>query len=163
LHRWGNFIAGYSIEFVEECLNGQLHGNNGEIVLDPFSGCGTTLLAARNMGFQTTGYELHPIFHSISKGKLGSYKLTDLITVRRALESSSTSIGWSEDATKFLEKMFTPSNLSTIAKTAEGLRHVESNLKDLAVTLFLKACEYSCGSQTDGVYKAPTSKKSHIP
>ncbi len=38
-----------------------------------------------------------------------------------------------------------------------------SDLRNLSVVMFLRACELACGSQTDGIYKAPTSTKTHIP
>ena len=65
VQRWANFIAGYSIEFVEECLSDKTP--NEDIVLDPFLGCGTTLVAARNLGFKGVGYEVHPIFYALAE------------------------------------------------------------------------------------------------
>ncbi|MGK7895102.1 MAG: DNA methyltransferase, partial [Xenococcus sp. (in: cyanobacteria)] len=64
VHRWANFIAGYSIEFVEKCLVHQDHTQ--DIVIDPFLGCGTTLMAARNMGFRGIGYDRHDLFYTLS-------------------------------------------------------------------------------------------------
>jgi len=43
----------------------------GDTVLDPFTGSGTTNLAARNRGRNSIGYEINPEFTSIIKGKLG--------------------------------------------------------------------------------------------
>jgi site-specific DNA-methyltransferase (adenine-specific) len=44
----------------------------GETVLDPFLGSGTTSLAARKLGRNSIGYELHPSFVPIIKKKLQS-------------------------------------------------------------------------------------------
>ncbi|MCC5944872.1 MAG: thermonuclease family protein [Bernardetiaceae bacterium] len=42
----------------------------GETVLDPFMGSGTTALAARNLGRNSIGYEINPEFIEIAKKKL---------------------------------------------------------------------------------------------
>ncbi|TLU88499.1 MAG: site-specific DNA-methyltransferase [Chlorobium sp.] len=49
----------------------------GETVLDPFMGSGTTILAARNLGRNSVGYEINPEFIGIAKEKLGTNQ-TDL-------------------------------------------------------------------------------------
>lgn len=43
----------------------------GDTVLDPFMGSGTTNLAARNLGRHSVGYEINPEFVEIAKQKLG--------------------------------------------------------------------------------------------
>jgi site-specific DNA-methyltransferase (adenine-specific) len=43
----------------------------GERVLDPFAGSGTTLLAARELGRSSIGYEIHPEFLPLIRKKLG--------------------------------------------------------------------------------------------
>lgn len=42
----------------------------GDTVLDPFMGSGTTVLAAKNLGRNSIGYEINPEFVEISKQKL---------------------------------------------------------------------------------------------
>lgn len=44
--------------------------DEGEIVLDPFSGTGTTAIAAKRLGRQYIGFELDPEYVAISEGKL---------------------------------------------------------------------------------------------
>ncbi len=43
----------------------------GDTILDPFVGSGTTMLAARNLGRDSVGYEINPRFIKIIKQKLG--------------------------------------------------------------------------------------------
>lgn len=161
VQRWGNFIAGFSIEFVEQCLS-QFSPDSG-LVLDPFSGCGTTLVAARNLGFAAVGYELHPIFNEIGDAKIQNYKASDLDEIFGILRNPAKSIPWSPDAELFLRKLFTEENLVAIGSAAARIGEFPRHLRALGDTAFLRACEYACGSQTDGIYKAPTSKKNHIP
>lgn len=160
IQRWGNFIAGFSIEFVEECL--REYPSCSGMVLDPFAGCGTTLVGARNLGFNAVGYELHPVFHEITRAKIGSYGESELNEIFHILRKPKSSITWSDDATKFLTKLFTEENLEAIGSASAQLDSLPESIRALGVTVFLRACEYACGSQTDGIYKAPTSKKNHI-
>ena len=49
----------------------QLHGKPGAVVLDPFMGTGTTLLAARQQGCAGIGIELDPAYVAIAAARLG--------------------------------------------------------------------------------------------
>lgn len=62
LHRWIPWIAGFSAQFVEDCLEKHLNGRPAEDtwVLDPFSGVGTTLVEAYARGFNVVGFEINP-------------------------------------------------------------------------------------------------------
>ena len=155
IHRWGNFIVGFSIEFVEQCLSDIMPESNPGLVIDPFGGCGTTLIAAKNLGFTAVGYELHPVFHSISSGKLQHYGVEVVEHVLNILKKDGDPLPWSDDAVKFLSKLFTNENLALIRVAASNLAKVSPDLQNLSIAMFLKACELACGSQTDGYsYKA---------
>ena len=43
----------------------------GGLVLDPFSGAGTTGLAALQLGRRYIGVDLNPVFHDITRRRLG--------------------------------------------------------------------------------------------
>jgi DNA modification methylase len=58
IHRWVPWIAGFSSEFVRDALNKVI--KNGGVVLDPFSGVGTTLVEAVLSGHKATGFEVNP-------------------------------------------------------------------------------------------------------
>ena len=162
VQRWANFIAGYSIEFVENCLQG-MEPNQG-LIVDPFLGCGSTLVAAKNLGFEGVGYDRHPIFYSLAKSKVENYKKDDVKVARENLLKTKELLNWSSDANKFLSKLFGDDDLVDIAHAAYAIRECTNvKIKLLLITFFLKACELSCGSQTDGIYKAPSSQKNKIP
>jgi DNA modification methylase len=69
IHRWANFIAGYTPEFVSECAR-DAGLKRGDVVLDPFAGLGTTLTQALLDGFSAVGYEANPFFHELATAKI---------------------------------------------------------------------------------------------
>src|SRR5688572_24378795 len=71
IHRWFNFIAGFSPEFVHECCDRAAIGTDA-ILLDPFAGCATAPVVACERGFRAIGYDPHPVFSRIARAKLPS-------------------------------------------------------------------------------------------
>ena len=54
-----NHPAGFPVDLAQRCL--QMVGGTG-IVLDPFAGCGSTLVAAQKLGMGGIGIELNPLY-----------------------------------------------------------------------------------------------------
>lgn len=161
VQRWANFIAGYSVEFVEQCLAAR--DAKEDIVIDPFLGCGTTLVTAKNMGFEGVGFDRHPIFFNLAVAKLGNYTIQDLDKIKAKILTHTDELEWSEDALTFLSKLFPYEELPGISRASSAVQSFRNRLKPLAIAFFLKSCEAACGAQTDGIYKAPTSLKKKIP
>lgn len=161
IQRWANFVAGFSIEFVENCLKNRT--SEEDIVIDPFLGCGTTLIGARNYGFKGVGVEAHPLFFNLSKCKLENYCTEDVNQVKTLLQAKNKKIEWSQSALDFINKMFDKDDIELIQYASYHINSVPEKLRPLAVVIFLNACELSCSAQTDGIYKAPNTKKKTIP
>ncbi len=81
IHRWFRYSAGFSAEWVSQVLS-ELNDTSQMLVLDPFAGSGTTLLAADAVGFNSIGIEAHPFVARVAKAKLN----------------------WDVDANSFLER-----------------------------------------------------------
>lgn len=60
--------AGFPVALVERCI--QLHGGEKLVVLDPFLGAGTTLVAADNLGHFGLGFEIDPVYVATSIQRL---------------------------------------------------------------------------------------------
>lgn len=162
VQRWANFIAGFSVEFVEQCL-AEVDCELGT-VLDPFLGCGTTLVAARNLGFRGVGFEPHPLFHTLSVAKLLTHVPRELESIHNVLAcAEARPVDWSPSASAFLAKLFEERDLRRIQTAASALTRLPARQRALGTAVFLRACERSCGSQTDGIYKAPTTRKRSVP
>jgi DNA modification methylase len=160
IQRWANFIAGFSIEFVEQCLADR--DKDLDTVIDPFLGCGTTLVGARNQGFKGVGTEAHKLFYNLASSKLSNFSSKDLDKIIEQLNVKTEKIIWSESAEKYIDKMFYKSEQEKIRFASYQLNNLDERLKPLGVNVFLKASEYACTAQTDGIYKAPDSKKKSI-
>jgi hypothetical protein len=69
VHRWFRYSAGFSAEWVEQLLKEwKLDANH--LILDPFAGSGTVLIACENLGLKSVGVEAHPVVARICKAKL---------------------------------------------------------------------------------------------
>lgn len=71
--RWYRYKEGFSVELVQHLIREYARHKKGKI-LDPFSGSGSTLLAARDMGYEGVGFEVNPFSCFLSKCKLDVYE-----------------------------------------------------------------------------------------
>src|SRR5690348_9795330 len=77
LHRWVPWIAGFSADFVQDCMAKYLSTHNAEsCVLDPFAGVGTTLVESYLAGLNVIGFEINPYAALATKIKLSSIKVS---------------------------------------------------------------------------------------
>jgi len=60
IHRWFQYTQGFSPQIVEFYLN-EWKAKPGEILLDPFVGCGTSLIVAQRKGLNSFGWDLSPL------------------------------------------------------------------------------------------------------
>ncbi|MEB3278875.1 MAG: DNA methylase [Lyngbya sp.] len=163
VHRWFNFIAGFSPEFVWNCCE-KANLNNDSQVLDPFAGCGTTLVESCKHGLRSFGYEPNPFFFRISQGKLPckscleSLEKIEYILLKGFQNPQDISI-LPDAPSKFLTKLFDQKTLSSLLGAREILLKSDLQKSDLAFLILSKVLDLCSHSQTDGIYKAPTSKK----
>jgi SAM-dependent methyltransferase len=72
VYNWFYYKEGYSRDFVWSALR-ELKVPLGATVLDPFCGTGTTLLAAKQAGYASKGYDILPLGVFVSRVKLEDY------------------------------------------------------------------------------------------
>lgn len=76
-HRWYLIKEGFSPKLVEAAIDTMgLKGN--EVVVDPFSGCGTVALTAAQRGLNAFGFEVNPFLAFVSRTKAGSCSTKEL-------------------------------------------------------------------------------------
>jgi DNA modification methylase len=65
--------AMYPISLARRCI--ELFSHQGELVVDPFMGSGTTLLAARDTGRNAIGFDIHADYVALSQARLAQDNL----------------------------------------------------------------------------------------
>ena len=82
IYNWFHFKEAFSRNFVTLMLN-QFDIREGDRVLDPFCGAGTTLLAAKERGVNAVGVDAHPVFAFVSQVKTQNYNVETLKESKR--------------------------------------------------------------------------------
>ena len=76
IDRIHSYPAKYTAEMLEYYINKYTKKN--DVILDPFVGSGTTLLAARWLERRSVGFDINPVAYQISKVKTNTYNKSDL-------------------------------------------------------------------------------------
>lgn len=69
VHRWFRLTPSFGPELVQEMVN-RLDVKENEVILDPFTGAGTTLIEAKLRGRTAVGFEVNPLLHFVSEACL---------------------------------------------------------------------------------------------
>ena len=68
IHRWFKYPAGFSYKLVEAFIKDYSLDSNSWL-LDPFAGCGTTAITAKQNGINSLGIEAHPFVNWVARTK----------------------------------------------------------------------------------------------
>lgn len=91
IHQWYPFVEGYSREFIESILNELNY--IPEMVLEPFSGSGTTALELQFKNISCTSFEVSPFMHLLSSVKLyNNYNIDTLNILLFNLKDTLTNL-----------------------------------------------------------------------
>jgi len=84
VYNWFKYKEGFSQQLVSKLLL-DWKISKDEIILDPFAGCGTTLLASKEFGYKAVGLDILPVAVFVAKVKLQDWP--DLSSLHDAIES----------------------------------------------------------------------------
>ncbi|MBN1260897.1 MAG: DNA methylase [Anaerolineae bacterium] len=167
IHRWFNFIAGFSPEFVQSCIR-DADLSKTRVLIDPFAGLSTALVQANFEGISSVGFEPHPFFFDISQAKIDppeDHAVVDAIESEIAgLDPYTDELHniWSEDALKFLRKLIPEQALRLLAQALLQEEKINVSERELYRLVMSRILELTSRSQTDGIYKAPTTIKKSV-
>ena len=170
VHRWFRYSAGFSADWVRWLIRERRGDSPSLVVLDPFCGVGTTLLACDAENLQSWGFEMHPFIYRIAKAKLRGIHV-DLSTLRSVFRSYADSIHHTsainlEEIPPLLTKCYTPEVLSLLYTMRDlfllkfDKKTPESELLWLALTAILRSCSSVGTAQWQ--YVLPNKSKSSV-
>ena len=70
VHSWYRFPAGFSAEWAQRTIESHRSYLDGKLLLDPFAGVGTAILAGESAGIPSIGIEAQPFIHRVAETKL---------------------------------------------------------------------------------------------
>ena len=85
VHRWYTFPHSFASELVHSLID-EWHLTSSDLILDPFVGAGTTLLAAKERQIAAKGYDISPLAELVSRVKLANYKTLQLRSLFEVLD-----------------------------------------------------------------------------
>ncbi len=86
IYRWHSYKHSFSKELVDNFIK-KFELNESSLVLDPFVGSGTTLLACKDKSISGIGYDISPFAVFLTKTKLNNYNKNELIETLKVFSS----------------------------------------------------------------------------
>ena len=168
VHRWFRYSAGFSADWVRWLVRERRGESSSFVVLDPFAGVGTTLLACDAENIQSWGFETHPFVDRIANAKIRGIHV-DLPTLNALFKRFADSISNKsaielKETPALLTKCYTPETLSLLYVMRDLFlvkfdeKTPESELLWLALTAILRSCSGVGTAQWQ--YVLPNKKKS---
>ncbi len=119
IHHWFKYPAGFSYKLVETLIDDK-HLAPGHWLLDPFVGCGTTSVVAKEQGINSIGVEAHPFVWWVAKVKcFWEYDMQSLhrSMLRLITRLHRADLGAAEATNKYpalVHKCYSPTNLQKL-------------------------------------------------
>ncbi|MEM4662490.1 MAG: hypothetical protein QXM75_00500 [Candidatus Diapherotrites archaeon] len=119
IHDWFYFKEGFSKELVDWIIDS--YGLKGPIY-DPFCGCGTTLLTAKQRNIESYGLDISPLAVFVSKVKTRNYDIKKLKHYLTACTKTPPSIEIPNK--KIFKKYFNKENIADICMIKQNIKEL---------------------------------------
>lgn len=130
IHRWFQYKEGFSHHLVEMFLREFEADPTHHRIFDPFVGCGTTPLVAKQMGFGTWGIDILPVAVFVAQVKLRGLEAYDLGLLRSEIDRLLTtpfhppSLSAPQDV-RIIRLAYDPDTLEQILFFKEEIQQIE--------------------------------------
>jgi DNA modification methylase len=148
VYNWFHFKEGFSRDFVMMIFD-QFKLKEGDWVLDPFCGSGTTLLASKERGINSVGVDIMPLAVFLSQAKTMDYDLGYLKSVAQDIFSKRFIKPQIEGLSPLVRKAFTRYALEDII----FFKHVISEIKDVSAKNFFTLALMIAANKVSMAYK----------
>jgi len=158
-HSWFNIKEGYSKDLVTNVISDLGIDKNDGLIMDPFSGSGTSVLSCSEMGYKSIGIEVNPFLHSLSVTKNLNYDI-DLTNIISSIAKIKIIKNLDTPELSISKKLF-GEQLDTILSIKEWIdRKRNEKIKNLLKIAFLSSLEICSYAKKDGNgLKYPKNRK----
>lgn len=143
VHRWFHFKEGFSRDLVE-LLARRFGLEEGDVVLDPFVGSGTTPLTCMELGLEGIGIDASPLMVMISLAKTRRYDPEALERHAVRVVERARPVHELGSLNPLVRKAFRPDVLKEVLGVREEVISVEDEDARLFLTLALMRAAMSC-------------------
>jgi hypothetical protein len=168
IHRWFRYSAGFSGEWAEREICA--HSSAPSLVLDPFAGVATTLVAAQLAGRSSIGLDAHPFVARLGRAKLSwasvdPDRLGHAAAIVAAAAAGMTSRAARPD-TGLLTSAFSAEALTDLRRLQRSIAEIDVVTDDeremlwFALVAILRAC--STAATAPWQYVQPRKRKANV-
>ncbi|MEM1689472.1 MAG: DNA methyltransferase [Candidatus Hadarchaeales archaeon] len=147
VYRWFQLKESFSSHLVLTLLDLWKPDRNS-LVLDPFCGAGTTLLACKEAGLSSIGFDVHPLFLFASRVKTSDYDLARLHQLMNEIIAVEVEPG--EIAPEWVRKFFPPKIPELILSLKEKILKLEERERNFFLLALMKAALHCSWAEVDG-------------
>jgi DNA modification methylase len=163
VHRWFRYSAGFSAEWVKNII--RQYAKENSIIIDPFAGSGTTLVAANELFLPSVGFEKHYFIRRIANIKL-NYTINTFHAENLFKEVINARLDdnfYFEDQPELLRRCYSPEILRKLIAMRDRYldildNSVESEIIWLAITAILRSTSSAGTAQWQYVLPNKTKK-----
>ena len=153
VYNWYNFNHSFSRDLVWYLID-RFGLNEDSIVLDPFCGSGTTLLATKEKRISCVGVDILPLSVFMSNAKLQNYNSRSIIRKLKTFDPCSENkdrILPKIPDIKILHKVFAPETLASIFATKRWIQRIrDKKLRYFFLAALLSVIEDAAFARKDG-------------
>ena len=146
VHNWFYYKEGFSYDLVARLAESFGLGI-GDTVLDPFCGSGTTLLACRELGIDSIGFDVNPVAIFASRVKTREYDASMLREAGRALLNRKFQKPFGDVPGAFVRKAFNPHTLDDVLFFRDSIMAMEDAvIRDFLILALMNVamkCSYA--------------------
>ncbi len=148
VHRWFRYREGFSPYLLE-------HFSDAKHRLDPFCGCGTTLLESARQGIHSYGVDLNPLATFVAKVKTRRYSGFEKNEFEKCFKKSIKEYNRCTPSAvpeyHLLEKLFLPESLETLLRLKTYITQIQSTkVRNLLKLAWLSIIEKSSNAFKEG-------------
>ncbi len=162
IYNWFHFKEAFSRDFVRWALR-RFNASRKDLVLDPFCGVGTTLLACKEIGIDSIGFDVLPLAVFVSRVKLRDYEPRELREALSEITSKARKIRVPARFAPFIRKFFLKGTLIGIERLKRAISEIELvKVRDFFTLALMNASMKCSFAYKDGAV-LKVRRKEHVP